>query len=354
MPRIIEIAAVVPEYAIAQSAVADFVHGLFANSFRDIERLLPIFENTEIEKRYSCVPLEWFKSNHSFHEKNRLYIENAIKLSEKAVRKLVVRAAVRPEEIDHVFFVSTTGIATPSIDAHLFNRLEFSPFIRRTPIWGLGCGGGIAGLARAADWLKAYPRRMALVVAVELCSLTFIRDDISKSNFVATSLFGDGAAAVLLGGDECPLTRPRMIEVTASGVMNWKDSLAVMGWEVNQDGLKVLFSKDIPAIVHQSAKPAIIDFLAQHGLTLSRLSAFPSHPGGAKVIRAYEAALELSAEKTRHMWRVLKKFGNMSSATVLFVLKEFLRSGDYKPGEKILSCSLGPGFTSEMILGTCL
>jgi len=354
MPRIIAIEPAVPEHVIEQSAAADIARGLFAGSFKDVDRLLPIFANTEIDRRYFCMPPEWFKRNHSFEEKNKLYITHAVQLCEKAIRQLLARVEVAPEKIDHVFFISTTGVATPSLDAYLLNRLRLAPHIRRTPIWGLGCGGGVAGIARAADWLKAYPEKIALVVAVELCSLTFIRDDVSKSNFVATSLFGDGAAAVLLGGDHCDLRKPRMLGVIASDSITWKDSLDVMGWEINHHGLKVLFSRDIPAIVNQSARPAVLQFLAQQGVALTNIAACVSHPGGAKVIRAYEAALELAPAQTRHMWSVLRKFGNMSSATVLFVLHEFLQSPYYQTGATTFSSSLGPGFTSEMFLGACL
>ncbi|MGH7595270.1 MAG: type III polyketide synthase [bacterium] len=353
MPRIINIAPAVPNNRIDQKLAVDFVCNLFSNSPLDIERLLPVFMNTCIEERYSCATLEWFKKNHSFHEKNRLYVENAIALCEKAILSALRQTDIAPQRVGHIFFVSTTGVATPSIDAHLFNKIDFSSSIRRTPIWGLGCAGGISGIARAADWLKAYPDQIALVVTVELCTLTFIRNDLSKSNFIAASLFGDGAGAVLLCGDECPISADRTISIIASDAVTWKESLDVMGWEVNDDGLKVLFSKDIPSIVHKSAKPIIVDFLARNDLQLADISAFLSHPGGAKVIQAYQTALALPEEKTKYMWEVLQKFGNMSSATVLFVLDKFLKSDDYLPGKKLLSCSLGPGFSSEMILGVC-
>ncbi|MDZ7343650.1 MAG: type III polyketide synthase [candidate division KSB1 bacterium] len=353
MPRIIDIEPVVPGYEIDQKTARKVARHLFSHAPLDIERLLPIFENTCIEKRYSCVPLEWFTISHSFHEKNQLYLKNALDLCRKAVAAIIDRVNLPARNIAHIFFVSTTGIATPSLDAHLFNIFDFSPSIRRTPIWGLGCAGGISGIARAVDWLKAYPRQVALVVAVELCTLTFIRSDFSKSNFIATSLFGDGAGAVLLGGDDCPLTTDRMISVVSSDAITWKKSLEVMGWEVNDSGLKVLFSRDIPTIVHNSAKPTILEFLAKNDLRLEDISAFLSHPGGAKVINAYQDALALSSEKTKYMWEVLRQFGNMSSATVLFVLDRFMKSSDYNSGQKLLSCSLGPGFSSEMILGVC-
>jgi alkylresorcinol/alkylpyrone synthase len=354
MPHIIDIEPVVPGYKIDQKSALGFVSNLFLNSSLEIDRLLPIFRNTYIESRYSCVSLEWFKENHSFDEKNHLYLENAIKLCEQAVTAVVDRVGISPHDIGHIFFVSTTGISTPTVDAYLFNKLNFSPSIRRTPIWGLGCAGGISGIARAADWLKAYPKQIALVVTVELCTLTFIREDLSKSNFIATALFGDGAAATLLGGDECQAITPHMISVISSEVVTWKESLDVMGWEIDPYGLKVLFSKDIPSIVYKSAKPTILDFLDKHNLSLDDIDAFLSHPGGAKVILAYQEALKLSKEKTKYMLDILRRFGNMSSATVLFVLDKFLKSNDYKPGKRLLSCSLGPGFSSEMMLGLCM
>lgn len=353
MPCIAGIATAVPQYCYGQSEARDFARAMFSESRLNVDRLLPIFLNTAIAQRHFCMPAEWYRTNHSFHEKNRLYVEHALVLAEKVLTALCAEQNCAPEEIDHLFFVSTTGLATPSIDAHLFNRLRMKPSLRRTPIWGLGCAGGISGLARATDWLKAYPAKKAAVIALELCSLTFIRNDLSKGNFVATSLFADGAAAALLLGDECQAARERGLEVLASDAITWPDSLDVMGWEVDAPGLKVLFSRDIPTIVLESARPSILNFLAEQKIALDDVAMFLSHPGGAKVIAAYCEALALPEVKTKHMWDVLRNYGNMSSATVLFVLNEYLRSPDYRGGDLVLSTTLGPGFSSEMILGKC-
>jgi alkylresorcinol/alkylpyrone synthase len=353
MPCIAGIATAVPRNCHGQDEARDFVRGLFRESRLNVDRLLPIFLNTAIAQRHFCMPAEWYGANHSFHEKNRLYVEHALALSEKVLAALCEEQHCAPQEIDHLFFISTTGLATPSIDAHLFNRLKMKPGLRRTPIWGLGCAGGISGLARAADWLKAYPAKKAVVIALELCSLTFIRNDLSKGNFVATSLFADGAAAALLLGDDCTPARERGFDLLASEAITWPDSLDVMGWEVAAPGLKVLFSRDIPTIVFESARPNILHFLAEQKVALDDIAMFLSHPGGAKVIAAYCEALALPAEKTKYMWSVLRNYGNMSSATVLFVLEEYLRSQDYRRGELVLSTTLGPGFSSEMILGKC-
>lgn len=353
MPCIAGIATAVPQYCYGQSDARDFVRAMFSESRLNVDRLLPIFLNTAIAQRHFCMPAEWYRANHSFHEKNRLYVEHALVLAERVLTALCEEQNCAPQEIDHLFFVSTTGLATPSIDAHLFNRLRMKPGLRRTPIWGLGCAGGVAGLARAADWLKAYPAKKAAVIALELCSLTFIRNDLSKGNFVATSLFADGAAAALLTGDECQATHARGLEVLASDAVTWPDSLDVMGWEVDAPGLKVLFSRDIPTIVLESARPSILNFLNEQKIALDDVAMFLSHPGGAKVIGAYGEALAIPEAKTKYMWSVLRNYGNMSSATVLFVLEEYLKSNDYRRGDLVLSTTLGPGFSSEMILGKC-
>ncbi|MDZ7309448.1 MAG: type III polyketide synthase [candidate division KSB1 bacterium] len=354
MPLLVGIETIVPPFVYRQEVAGDFARQLFGGSVLNVARLLPIFKHAEIEQRHFCMPAEWYGQDHRFSEKNRLYTEQAVALATEAVRRLCAQHRLAPEEIDHVFFVSSTGIATPSIDAHLVNTLPLRSSVRRSPLWGLGCAGGVAGLSRAADWLKAYPDRRAVVIALELCSLTFIRRDLSKSNFVATSLFADGAAAALLLGDACPHDQTPAIQILASNAITWRNSLEVMGWEMHDDGLKVLFSRDIPTIVRESARPAIEQFLAAQGMAVKDISAILSHPGGAKVIAAYAEALEIPPHKTKYMRQVLRDYGNMSSATVLFVWHEYLQSSDYKSGSHILATTLGPGFSTEMILGRCL
>ena len=231
------------------------------------------------------------------------------------------------------------------------------PSLLRSPLWGLGCGGGIAAVARAADWLRAHPRKTALVVALELCSLTFLRNDRSQSNFVATALFGDGCGAAVLAGDAAPAragVNGRGLEVAATGSVTWKDSLGVMGWEVGDRGLKVVFSRDIPEIVGRLARPAVDAFLAENGFRLADMRHFLAHPGGAKVIEAFVQALGLADTQVRSMRAVLSSYGNMSSATVFFVLEHFLGSEDYRTGDRVLSSALGPGFFSEMVVARCL
>lgn len=354
MGRIISIASAVPKFKVGQKEAKKIVQNLFAGSELDIQRLLPIFDNTQIEERYISVPPGWFVKQHSFAEKNDLYKKTAIDLAEKTINSILEQVDIQPEKIGHIFFVSSTGISTPSIDAYLFNLFKFRKNIKRTPIWGLGCAGGVAGIIRAYDWLKAYPEEAALVISVELCSLTYIKNDLSKSNFVATSLFGDGCGGALLVGAKNSCRLDRMLEIKDSEVITWEDSLDVMGWELNNNGLKVLFSQNIPAIVNKTAKPSISAFLEKNKLELESIDHFLSHPGGAKVIQAYQQALDFDEKKLFSMREVLKNYGNMSSATVFFVLQHYLNSSNYNRSDTILSAALGPGFSSEMFLaGVC-
>jgi alkylresorcinol/alkylpyrone synthase len=347
MSVISSVATAVPKHRVDQNVAQQFCRALFQEAYPDIDRILPIFANALVQNRYFSVPSAWFETDHTFAEKNQLYIESALELGQRAISACLEPTSLKPQDIDHLFFVSTTGLATPSIDARLINILKMRSNVRRTPIWGLGCAGGVAGLSRAYEYTLAFPRERVMVLAIELCGLTFQRNDMSKSNLVATSLFGDGAAAVLVSGSETGDTGPRLL---SSRSTLWYETLDVMGWDINDHGLKVLFSRDIPAIVRQLVLPALQEFLSSQGLALSDLSHIIAHPGGAKVIEAYEQTLGFAPGKMDRSRDIMRRYGNMSSPTVLFVLEDFLRSGAIGRGENGLITSLGPGFSSEMVL----
>lgn len=347
LSKIVAVGTAVPPYELSQSDAKAFAHQLFRSSIAQPNKMMSIFENTAIEKRYISCPPDWFLQPHTFPERNEIYIKMACQLAEDAILQCLEQSNTHPDQIDHIYFVSTTGIATPSIDAYLINQLGLSTNIKRTPMWGLGCAGGVAGLSRAYEYTKSFPASRVLFVAVELCSLTFRPQDISKSNFVATSLFGDGAAAVLVVGDEVALDQPAPAVVGSMSKL-WPDSLDVMGWEVVEDGMKVIFSRDIPTIVQQQIKEVIETFLAKFDMTTDDISYMISHPGGKKVMEAYESALQLPSSRFVYAYDVLKRFGNMSSVTVLFVLQKVLRT---KPvSDYGLMTALGPGFSSELLL----
>jgi len=358
MPRIIAVGTALPPHVIGQKDAKQFARNIFGEAIGDIDRLIGIFDNAEIESRHFCMPLDWFATTRSFKEKNDLYIEHAIDLSSQAIERCLRKGGLRHEDIDYLLFVSTTGLSTPSIDAQLIERLPFRRDIRRLPLWGLGCAGGASSLARAMEIARAIPSARVLVVVTELCGLTFMRDDLTKSALIATSLFADGSAAVLVAGAEAPVEAPPdhlLPHLLASYTNTLDDSLDVMGWRIGDDGFRVLISRDIPAIVKTFMRDSIETFLAEQGLTVADITHFIAHPGGAKVLEAYAESLDLSQEKLAHTRHVLQQCGNMSACSVIFVLQRFIdeiasRNGTARPGEYGLLCALGPGFSSEQVL----
>lgn len=358
MPYLLSVGTWTPPFAVEQKDVLAFAREWFKNDFSDVDRLLSVFVNAEIERRHFSAPMDWFKKPRGFAEKNDLYVRTALEGGVASIHRCMengcfLSEAVDPREIDALFFISSTGLAAPSLDARIINQLAFRSDIVRLPVWGLGCAGGTSGLSRADDFCRAYPEKAALVVAVELCSLTFQYNDRSKSHFIGTSLFADGAAAVLVAGDRSPLLKKSRRDVLPKTVASasWlvPRSEEVMGWDVRDDGLYVVFSKSIPELVKREFRPAAQKFLDAHGWQPEKLDYFIAHPGGKKVLDAYEQALGLEGESLQDARDVLRHFGNMSSPTVLFVLEKVMPKPS-RPGVTGLSVSLGPGFSAEMLM----
>lgn len=344
-PRVLSVATAVPRHRVAQQIAKDFARAMFAEAYKDVERLLPIFDNAHVDSRYFCMPPEWYHEDHTFPEKNALYVEHALDLSEKAARRALDKAGTYPLDIGAIFFISTTGISTPSLDSRLVFRLGLSEHVRRIPIWGLGCAGGAGGLARAADYARAYPEKPVLLVGVELCSLTFVKGDRSKSNLVGASIFADGAAAALLGRGTGP-------EVEGSYSTTWPETGDVMGWDLVEDGLQVRFARSIPQIVREKMRGNLEAACNSLGLHLKDLMHFVLHPGGPKVLEAYEEALGVEPGSFDLSREILKNYGNMSSVSVLFVLERFLESCSSLRERGVLS-ALGPGFSAEHVFFRC-
>lgn len=357
MPKIISVGTGIPDYAIPQTQAMEFARQLFSETIPQLDRLLSVFENGEIKKRHLVKELDWYRSNHTFSEKNDIYIKAAEELSIQAIKNCLASPLFKREvtfnEIDAIFMVSSTGLATPSLEARIINKLPFSEHTKRIPIWGLGCAGGAAGLARAYEYCLAFPAAKVLVVAVELCSITFQKDDYSKSNLIGTSLFADGAAATLVIGKEVEMTEfydgcaPTIVGVESTLM---KNSLDVMGWDIKENGLYVIFSKSIPSIIHDWFKPVMGQFIKKHHVEMQNIRHFILHPGGKKVIEAYEKAFGLTKDDINLTLKVLQDFGNMSSPTVLFVLQKFLEQRNDKNSEYGIIGALGPGFSSELLL----
>ena len=334
-PNLVALATAVPAYPLDQEAAVERARHLFAGA-ADLERVLPVFANSGIRRRYASVPLDWFEAPHGWPERNRRYLATALDLLESATGRALDRAGIAAAEIGAIVVVSTTGIATPSLDALLIERMRLAPTVQRLPIFGLGCAGGVIGLARAATIAASMPDKAVLLLVVELCSLTFRRGDPAKSNMVAAALFGDGAAAAVL---RCGGKGPAVI---ASGEHTWPQTLDIMGWEVAEDGLKPVFSRDIPRLVGDRLGVVARDFLGRHGLTTGDIDRFVCHPGGPKVIDALEDAFGLGRGVLSDARTVLREYGNMSAASVLFVLERAVES----QWDRALVTALGPGFTA--------
>jgi alkylresorcinol/alkylpyrone synthase len=334
-PRLLSLATAVPGHVLDQDAVAARAERLFSGRTEPFARLAQIYGNAGIAKRHSCVPIDWYMAPHGWTERSRLYIQEALSLAERVVRASLTESGLGLSDIDGLVLVSTTGIATPSLDALLQERLGLRRDLRRLPVFGFGCAGGVLGLARAAAMAMAEPGSRIACVVVELCGLTFRPADASPANIVATALFSDGAAAAMISTDgDGPALGPW-------GEHSFPDSLDIMGWDIGDDGFGVRFSRDIPKLIRMEMAPVLEAFLDRHDFSLASFDAIAAHPGGAKVIEALEHVFERPLPEARS---VLREFGNMSAPTVLFVLDRL------KPWHgRILMTALGPGFTAGFL-----
>jgi alkylresorcinol/alkylpyrone synthase len=341
LPRLLGLATAVPPHVLDQSDVIAEAARLFSGRHGDFERLLPVFANTGIRKRHSVRPLEWFQAGHGWPERTSAYLEGACDLFLQAAEGALAASGRSAAEIDTVVTVSSTGIATPSLEARVHGRLGLRPDVRRVPVFGLGCAGGVTGLSLAARLAAAAPGETVLLVAVELCTLAFRDDEMTKANIVATALFGDGAAAAVVSarGDEG-------VAIESSGEHLWPDTLDIMGWRVDPVGFSAIFSRSIPDVVTDKLRPAADAFLARQGLLLDDVDHFVFHPGGAKVVNALESVFGLPQGALNKERQVLRDFGNMSAPTVLFVLEQAMATG--LQGRSFVS-ALGPGFTASFL-----
>jgi alkylresorcinol/alkylpyrone synthase len=335
------VATATPPHKVEQADAQRLARHLFAGAFLGVERLFAVFETSGIKTRYVARPLEWFAEAHSFAEKNEVYTQVALSLAEEVAYGALLSAGIRRSEVGAIVFVSTTGLATPSLDSFLIQRLDLPRSAARLPFWGLGCAGGAAGLARAADLARVLGKSV-LLVAVELCSVTLIKGDRSRATLVGGSLFSDGAAAVVVGPEgDGP-------ELVGSGSRLFDDSEDIMGWDVVEGGLKVRFSRDIPVFLETHLLETMRLATAQAGLRLTDLKHFVLHPGGPKVLDAYARCLGLEPRSLEIPREVLRDYGNMSSPTVLFVLERFLKRTP-PAGDLGTLFALGPGFSAEQV-----
>jgi alkylresorcinol/alkylpyrone synthase len=337
--QLMAVATASPSFELRTEDVIAEATGIFAGRHQDFERLMPVFANTGIRRRQSVKPYGWFRQQQGWPERTAAYIEGANDLFRKAATAALAQAGLDAGEIDTIVTVSSTGVATPSIEARVMHDLGFHRHVSRIPVFGLGCAGGATGLSLAARLAQA-PASNVLLVVIELCTLAFRPDEMTKSNIIATALFGDGAAACILSGK----ATDGLGAIEFSGEHSWPDTLDVMGWRMDPQGFGAIFSQRIPDFVTQELRAAADEFLGRNGIAVEDIDQYVFHPGGAKVISALEQAFHLDQGTLELERQVLADHGNMSAPTILFVLEKALQ----KPfaGRRFLS-ALGPGFTSS-------
>ena len=345
------IATCYPPYRIGQDEVMAKAAEVFGHRPQLMQRMSKSYGNAGVRQRYSCVPLAWYAEPHGWPERARLFEENAVRLLTDAGLKALQRAGVNPADVAVTVTVSSTGIVTPCLDSLLQEPLGLPPTVQRLPVFGLGCAGGVIGLARAASMARALPGRWVLLMCTELCGLTFRAADDSKANIIGTTIFGDGAAAVILRADsEESSARPNaaiLASVGATGEHTWPGTREIMGWKVENDGLGVLFSNSIPTLVREKMRGVTDAFLSANGLTQQDLAGLIVHPGGQKVLEALEDCYELPEGALSDARAVLADCGNMSAVTVLAVLDRALARG---ASGRHLMVAMGPGFSVGMAL----
>jgi alkylresorcinol/alkylpyrone synthase len=334
---LLSLAVATPPYELRQSEAAAIAREVFSSRYPEFRRLSGVFNTAGIETRQLVQPPEWYLEARGWPERTQAYLDGACDLFVDAAGRALEAAGCAAAEVDTVVTVSSTGIATPSLEARVAGRLGLRADVHRVPVFGLGCAGGVQGLAIADRLARADPGATVLVVAVEICSTAFRLDELTKANIVATALFGDGAAAAVLRTGEDGLAR-----VEGAGEHLWPDTLQIMGWNVDPVGFGVVFDRDIPPFAQAEVGPAVDDILDGMGVPRAGVDRFACHPGGAKVIEALERTLHLGQGALDHERQVLCAHGNMSAPTVLFVLDRLIDAG--LPRRTVLT-ALGPGFT---------
>jgi len=337
-----------PPHYYDQDSLLEALRRVWSRRLFNQERLESLHKNVLVGGRHLALPLaEYEERVVSWGAANDAWIEVAQDVGAVAIQEALQRSNLTVDDVDCLIFVSVTGIATPSIDARLMNRLRLPPRVRRMPIFGLGCVAGAAGISRAADYCKAYPDQVAVLISVELCSLTLQLQDLSIPNLISSGLFGDGAAAVVMVGDNRSAKGPRVV---ASESIFYRDTERVMGWDISEKGFQVVLSARVPEVVRDHLRVDVDRFLADHGLARQDISSWVAHPGGPRVLEAMEKALEVPREALGVTWRSLKEVGNLSSASVLLVLEETMAHHRPEPGSLGMLLALGPGFCSELVL----
>jgi alkylresorcinol/alkylpyrone synthase len=352
--QIASAASAFPKHYYSQKQLLERLQEYWGAELKNPLLLARLHRNVTVDGRYLAIPAEQYVDIKTWGEANDIWIRVAQELGEQALCLALHNAGMKPEDLGCLLFTTVTGVASPSIDGMLINRMGLPTKIRRTPIFGLGCVAGAAGIARASDYVRAYPKQAAALVSVELCSLTLQREDLSVANLISSGLFADGAAAAIVTGedfaysdDAAPTNGP---EILATRSVFYPDTEEMMGWNISEKGFRIILSTEVPNLIRQNLGKDVDAFLADNGYQRSDLKSFVMHTGGPKVLDATAAALELKDGELKASWDCLRKVGNLSSASVLVVLEDVMKNRRPEPGTLGLLGAMGPGFCSELIL----
>lgn len=341
------VGSALPPHFYDQDALIRAFRKHWAKRHFNLDRLEQLHRNVLVGGRHLALPIEEYDELTTWGRANDAWIRVAQDVGERAIRAALDRSNLGVEDVDCLISATVTGVATPSLDARLMNRLGLPSRVKRVPIFGLGCVAGAAGIARAADYVRAFPNQVAVMLSVELCSLTLQREDLSIPNLIASGLFGDGAAAAVVVGADRQADGPRVVDTRS---IFYPDSEQVMGWDISESGFRIVLSADVPDVVRRHLRGDVDAFLADHGLKRGDIRTWISHPGGPKVLEAMQDTLELPDEALESSWRSLREVGNLSSTSVLLVLEEALGQSAAEPGDFGLMLAMGPGFCSELVL----
>lgn len=345
--KIASVASALPEHYYDQSTVQHLLERIWADRPEVLRRLPALFANCGVEGRHFALPLERYVELHTFGQFNDEWIRCALDLGEKAIALALERAGLQPADVDAIFFSTVTGLAAPSLDARLANRIPFRSDIKRVPMFGLGCVAGAAAVSRAADFVRGKRDGVALVLTVELCSLTWQRDDTSLAHVISTGLFGDGATCAVVVGDQRTADGPRIVDTRS---VFYPDTEDVMGWRISENGFTLILSPSVPTVARERLGPDVHKFLADHHLKSTDVGSWVCHPGGPKVLAAARDSLGVTDEDLALSWESLRNAGNLSSASVLLILERTLQKRRPKPGTRGVMLAMGPGFCSELLL----
>ena len=345
--RIVSAASAYPQHYYPQEVLLTALRNYWASELPRPEMLDRLHLRACVDGRYLAYPMPEYYKMRTFGDFNRAWAKAAEELGAQALCRALTQAGLSTHDIGAIFFVSITGVCSPSIDAKLVNRMKLSPNVKRIPIFGLGCVAGAAGIARAADYVRAFPGQVAALVSVELCSLTLQKEDLSVANLISSGLFGDGAAAVLVAGADRGLPGVEIIDTQSTF---YPDTESVMAWDISERGFQIVLSPDVPDVIRQHLGEDVDGFLSAHDLTRADIASWIMHTGGPKVLEACQDALGVGQEALQLSWDCLRKTGNLSSASVLCVLEQVLEQHPPAPGSYGVLAAAGPGFCSELVL----